>query len=195
MQFRPSYIIFSLIAFCLIAIALVTWVPWLDHRKEAICGLQELIAAVAIAMGGVWFILMRKWAWNLQVFAKPTILSYNGSTLLVVDVSLKNVGRVKFRPTYQGVTLKVYQVERTAGDLLKNIEKSQPIADEINLLTHYDNYPESYYIEPGCEYHEVAVLPVSVPPGALLVVDVTAHGGKTDTDASDMAVVQFQPND
>jgi hypothetical protein len=146
---------------------------WLSDAKEQISALQNLVAVVAVIIGGAWalqrFIFTREAEWNVQVTVKPTFLPYDAdSHLMVVDVFLKNVGKVRFRAGLRGIELEV-------DELVGNVDMGKPLnrspVTKEGPIPMLEVNREHYDIEPGCEYHEVEA--VLVPKNKLLAVSVT----------------------
>ena len=186
---RANWMLIIGVLAAITVIVAAMWGPaWrrLGDAKEPISAAQDIVSIAAILIGGAWamqrFGLSREWAWNLQVTAKPTILPYNDCSLLVVDVYLKNIGRILFRPKRKGVILKVYQVAQDLQAGQSALDNRTRIIKPTNLIEDYGYY----YIEPGCEYHEVASF--VVPKGVLLAVVVTAYGVGATVD--DVAIIQ-----
>lgn len=151
--------------------------------------LNQILTALAIVVGGIWaywnFVLKRTGVWNLQLTIVPQVIPYlKDKRLLVINVTLKNVGKVKITPGPSGCRVSVRKLSRNLG-LGKQLEwkEAKKIIDSVDVLRHYrDGGREysNYEIEPNCEYHELETLVVS--KGDLLNIEVK-FWWKKDIDA------------
>ncbi len=178
---RDNAALVCLVCVVLVAtICLLIIVPgWLKAAKDPASALQNLVTVVAIVIGGMWafqrFVITRETAWNVQVTVTPTVLPYDANChLMVVKVSLKNVGKVIFRAGRKGIELKV-------DELLKKAAVGEPFLSKLNRkaitakpIPMLDDDAKLYEIEPGGEYHEVEAM--LVPKDVFLAVSVTVFG-------------------
>jgi hypothetical protein len=130
--------------------------------------LSKVATIVAIVVGGIWayrnFNLERTDIANPQVVVDPRVLTYtNEKVLLVVNITLKNVGRRIVRVSKEGCLVSVELVPADQP-LYKRLKfgEGRAVVKDVNILDeYYVGQPWNYEIEPGNEYHEIysAVMP------------------------------------
>ena len=145
--------------------------------------LKSIIEIAAIVVGGCWvyhqFTVEDPTAHNLVLAATATpIRTGTEETALLVDVTMRNIGKVKIaagiQPEGEGCELSVVRYKDLQDHPTAGEKPSKPIVDwdlqmgdvkevigKYNLL----RYHPSYVINPGVEYHERFVVPVT--PGYL----------------------------
>ena len=77
---------------------------------------------------------------------------------MVVNVSLKNIGKVIFRAGPKGIDLKVDELLKNAAVGKSFLSKSNRRAITEKPIPMLEDTDEPYEIEPGCEYHEVEAM-------------------------------------
>ncbi|OGH10356.1 MAG: hypothetical protein A2857_05600 [Candidatus Levybacteria bacterium RIFCSPHIGHO2_01_FULL_36_15] len=157
----------------------------LDLYTEII---SKIVTILGIAIGGFWaywiFFLKRTGVWNLQMNISTESIRYKRNLiLLLIKVSLKNVGNVKISPGPSGCTLSVRKIP---GNLplgtIVDFESCQSLIEQVDILRRYkenDNY-DLYEIEPNCEYHELETIVIS--KGQSLFIEVKFFS-QDDSDA------------
>jgi len=105
----------------------------------------------------------------------PEVILYNENLrLLLINLGLKNMGKVKIMPGSKGCRISVRKLPKDAkaGEILTWEEGGEIIIDEIDILSRYWRQSTerrmaiyggywNYEIEPNCEYHECVPLVVS----------------------------------
>ena len=140
---------------------------YVDLANKALTSLAILIAAG----WALWrFVLHREAVWNLLLQVSAKVVAYNKRrSLLLLKVTLKNIGRVKIMPGAKGCCVSVSQLPKNCatGSVIQR-SAMRCILSDVDVLRHYrrnGGYPR-YVIEPSCEYHEyetLVVVPGSVP--------------------------------
>jgi hypothetical protein len=160
---------------------------------------SKLASTIAMLIGGWWayeqFNVQRTNAENLFVsLASRVVASDTDSPVLIVDITLKNIGKV---PVWagkrvgdsgdvvgEGLELTVIEYEdRSEGesasqriiDWDKGGGEQDYIVDKYNLIGSYYAYRNgSYMLNPGVEYHEAGAVPVT--PSKLYAIRVRFFG-------------------
>jgi len=164
--------------------------------KDVVDIVHKIVTTIAILTAGAWalytFVIQRTGVWNVALTVTPQIIQYsNTQKLLTVDVALKNVGKVRAKPSGKDGCL--LSVRRLAGDakaqnvlaadmrtgtLLRWQDAGESVVTDVDMLRHYD--PGTYELEPGVEYHELEA--VVLPEGSLFLVKVSFSAGTNDND-------------
>jgi hypothetical protein len=157
------------------------------HKSSACKGriddVKAIIEIAAIVVGGWWayhqFTVEEPKAHNLVLAAAATpIRTGTEESAILVDVTLRNIGKVKIaagiQPEGEGCELSVIRYKDLQDHPTDAETPSKPIVDwdlqmgdakevigKYNLLRYYPDY----VINPGVEYHERVVVPVT--PGYL----------------------------
>ncbi len=154
----------------------------LELARSLVALTESIVTIIAIVVGGIWVLYRlgreRTDVWNLQMNVTPQVLDYSGdSNLLIIWVSLRNIGKIKFQPGTRGCLVSVYSLDQSAplGTVLEPVD---PLMEDINLLRHYDH--GGYWLEPQAEYTECDA--VIVPQDRPLLVKV-AFWSEDDTDS------------
>ncbi|OGH47909.1 MAG: hypothetical protein A3A51_00195 [Candidatus Levybacteria bacterium RIFCSPLOWO2_01_FULL_39_10] len=124
----------------------------------------QLTTAIAIILGGIWgywnFVIRRTGIWNLQMSILPQVHSYHGKDrlLIVVNITLKNVGNVKIVPGPSGCRLTVIKLPKNIKEYnVLDWKKGQVLFKNIDILRNCkvnNSYEGGYELEPNNEYHE-----------------------------------------
>jgi hypothetical protein len=133
----------------------------MDELKIIVEIVQALATVLALVVGGVWaffrFVAKREHVWNLDMTTNTAIEQYSsGMCLLVVRVTLKNVGAVPITPGPEGLLLSVRAVP-TNLDCFHSIEwkECEPRQlEDYNMIGKYDPLKSGYLLEVGCTYQE-----------------------------------------
>lgn len=177
--------------------------PWLSLSEEAARYpdfIQKVLTCVAIVIGGLWayrlYRIQRTSATNLQVTVLPQVIRVEGGEsdrLLRVNITLKNIGKVRSKPGPSGCTFRVWKLEKKRQKAGVLVEWDRPgqyprepigaqrIVGPLDVFRPYKRGKHGkslYEFEPGVEYHEVEAL--FVTQGDLLLVEV---GLSIETDA------------
>jgi hypothetical protein len=169
--------------------------PFASLSEEAIRYpdfIQKVLACIAIVLGGMWaywlFRLQRTSATNLQVTVLPQVIRVQGGEsdrLLRVNITLKNIGKVRSKPGPSGCTFRVWKLEqkRQKSGMLVEWDRpgqyprdpigAQRIVGPLDVFRPYkkgQGGKRLYEFEPGVEYHEVEAL--FVTQGDLLLIEV-----------------------
>jgi hypothetical protein len=147
---------------------------------------SKILTALGLLAGGIWalftFVLFRSAVGNLQLTIHPQVIKYRGDLRIVlINVTLKNVGKVKIKAGSGGCRLWVWRLpdSRNHGECLE-LNSGEALLDNVDLLAQYDRrFP--YEIEPGAEYHEFGNLVVQA--GDVLSMKTTFFFGSIDEDA------------
>jgi hypothetical protein len=147
---------------------------------------SKLLTSIAIIAGGAWalfrLLLFRESIPNLQMSVTYQSIPYEGETrIAVVDVLLKNAGKVMISAGGRGCRLSVWELPTgvEVGQAI-DLDGGDRLIDDIDLLGGYDP-TLGYEILPGAEYRESGN--VVVRRGTLLGIKVTFHFGGEDEDA------------
>ncbi len=160
--------------------------------KDHIDAINKLVATAAIFIAGYWTYstFLEDHGHNLVVSVDVQQSAYDESrTLLSIEVTLKNIGKVQVRPDRRHehekqqdikgegceITIDEYTIpEKPAEKLLVlDFEEKdgdpQTILPKYNLLASYQSFQEdNYVLNPGVEFHERMV--VLVPKGKIYAV-------------------------
>ncbi|OGH06570.1 MAG: hypothetical protein A2W22_02820 [Candidatus Levybacteria bacterium RBG_16_35_11] len=159
---------------------------------------SQFATAIAIIAGGAWaywnFVIKRVNVWNLSVVIDPEIYPYKGSKkLLVINVTLKNVGNVKISPGSKGCRLTVYKLpkNKNTGESL-DWEKYKTLLKDVDILRRYKGKRgyQGYEIEPNCEYDEFETLVVK--KGELILIKADFWWLKNEDVINDYKVVHVK---
>jgi hypothetical protein len=169
----------------------------LEQITEYVGLVNKAVTTFAIVAAGAWaywrYVLHRENIWNLEMTVQAEHLPYTvDSALLIIKLSLKNVGKVKIMPGPSGCRVSTRKVPQgiKPGQLV-TWEKSEPVIEEIDVLRHYrigEGYPD-YEIEPGCEYHEGESLVVD--KGSVYLVKAEFWWKKDADSIEEYAVVEI----
>jgi hypothetical protein len=106
--------------------------------------IYKLVATIGIIVAGVWayflYVKKRIGAWNLEVSVRPEQIQYSDKhSLLIVNVSLKNIGSVKIIPGTRGCTLSIDQVPRDLQEgALIDYETSKVILQNYDFVEQWN---------------------------------------------------------
>jgi len=145
-----------------------------------------LLLGIIISIGGgIWayyqYIKRRTGIWNLEMSIEPEQIKYSDRySLIMIKVSLKNIGNVKIIPGPNGCTLSVKQIpcDLEECDLVDWKTKGKIVVEEYDILEQYKTYANSkdyeeevYTIEPQCEYHDLQG--IIVPNKNIFLIELT----------------------
>ena len=169
------------------------------EQVSTIAGIiNQIITSLAIIVAGIWaywnFVVRRTGIWNLQIIVNPEVLPYkNNKRLLVIYVTLKNIGSVKITPGSKGCRVTVYRLEKNGreGKIL-DWEKGKIIMKEVDILKRYKGKRGylGYEIEPNCEFDEIETL--IVKRGDLLLIQADFWWLKNEDVVNDYKVVHVE---
>ena len=151
-------------------------------------------AVAAVVIGALWALrlyrMQRTSKANLQVSVVPDVVRIDGEDerrLIRVNITLKNIGRVRSQPGPCGCVFRVWQLSRHAQKTGVLVEwdrpghyPREPIGAQaiVSSLDVFRPYKKGLYgFEPGVEYHEMEAL--FAQKGNILLIEV---GLSVETD-------------
>ena len=139
---------------------------------------SKLATTIAIFIGGGMFFLYRRGVWNLEMNLSHEIIDYTDDLkLLMVKVSLKNIGRIKISSRNAGCIVAVKRLPQNlvAGQPLI-WKDAGPDIIRVNILEQ----DAIYSMEPGEEHR--GFLTLAVPKGQHLFIKSTFYRKKEDIE-------------
>jgi len=153
----------------------------LAEFKEIISISQGIVTIIAIITGGFWsyilFIKRRENAYNWSLDATANFNNYRENLkLLTVDITLKNIGRVKLIPSKKGCwfSLRYLSTECMVDDT-PHWNDAVPIIEEYDVIRKANPritgpIEKNYWIEPGAQY--VETINVVISEGLILMAEI-----------------------
>jgi hypothetical protein len=152
---------------------------------------SKWVTILAILIGGIWvyynFNITDTNKSNAEIAISTEILPYDAkSSLLVIYIKPKNIGKVPIEITGDGITLTLKEIPKDAKVGHIDMEKIPPTLSVPNLVKKYDGY----LLEPGIEYNEVETF--VLPHGNTYLVEAVVDLGDDDEDVGSYHVVQIK---
>lgn len=153
---------------------------------------SKWVTILAILIGGIWayynFNITDTGTSNAEIAISTEVFPYDvNSSLVIVYIKPKNIGKVPIEITGDGITLTLKEIPKDVKVGHIDMEKITAIVYVPNLVKKYDGY----FLEPGVTLNEVETF--ILPHGKTFLVEVAMDLGD-DFDVGSYHVVQIPGN-